>query len=60
MRRLLTLASLLALVALPLPARGQGGEARGRVVDASTGQGVADATVRIEGSSLARTVVVVR
>lgn len=57
MRRLLTLASLLLLSALPLPAHGQAGEARGRVVDASTGQGVADATVRVEGNSLARTVV---
>lgn len=56
MRRLLTLASLFALF-LPLPALSQAGEARGRVVDASTGEGVADATVRVEGGSLARTIV---
>ena len=57
MQRVLTLTALLATLALPRPAFGQAGELGGRVVDASTGQAVAEALVQLESGPLSRTVV---
>lgn len=57
MQRVSSLTILLAITLLPRLAVGQTGELAGRVVDANTGQAVADATVHLESGPVTRTVV---